>query len=302
VETEPTGLINAIQHFCLHDGPGVRSTVFLKGCPLRCAWCHNPESQRRVPELAFKAHLCLGCGACVDACDARTRPGLPDSERCQTRFECVRGCPASALVRYGDEMSVQQVLDALEPELPLLSCSGGGVTLSGGEPTLQATFAAALAAALGEEGVHVALQTCGEYDADDPDVQTLLARVDLILFDLKLADSDDHRRWTGRPDDTIATNLRRLGDRGVPVLARIPLVPGVNDSPKQLGALAERIVASGLSQVSLVPYHPMGRNRSTWLGRGEGASFEVPDEPQVTAARERLAGAGLEVFEPGEEP
>lgn len=302
MDADRNGLVHAIQHFCLHDGPGVRSTVFFKGCPLRCAWCHNPESQQPTPELAFKGHLCVGCGVCVDACDARTRPGLPELDRCGHRFECVRGCPAGALVRYGDEMSVQQVLDALSPEMPLLSCSGGGVTLSGGEPTLQPAFAAALAAALGEEGVHVALQTCGEFDAEDPDVQALLARVDLVLFDLKLADPEAHRRWTGRTDDTIAANLRRLCDRGdIPVWPRIPLVPGVNDTPKQLDALAERIVAAGLSQVTLVPYHPMGRNRSAWLGRGEGAAFEVPDESRVATAREHLVAAGLEVFEPGEE-
>ncbi len=295
-----TAPVNAIQHFCLHDGPGVRSTVFFKGCPLRCAWCHNPEGQRAAPELGFKARLCVGCRRCVEACDARSEPGLPDPARCTSRFACAHVCPAGALTRFGEPRTVAAIVEALQPELPLLASSGGGVTLSGGEPTVHAAFASRLAAALVDEGVHVALQTCGAFDPDDPGVEALLAAVELLLFDVKLADSAAHRRWTGRGNEAIVANLRRLAER-IPLWPRMPLVPGINDAPEALDAVADLLVGCGLDQITLVPYHAMGRARSVWLGRGEGEAFEVPDEVRMAAVRERLVDAGLQVFEPGEE-
>jgi glycyl-radical enzyme activating protein len=297
LETAP---IYAVQHFCLHDGPGVRSCVFFKGCPLRCAWCHNPEGQRAGSELAFKPHLCIGCGRCVEICEARVEPGLPDQARCRTRFRCVEACPSGALLRYGEPLTVSAVVEALRSELPLLVSSGGGVTLSGGEPTTYAAFAARLAGLLAEEGVHVAVQTCGAFDLDDPDVKTLLDSVDLLLFDVKLADPAAHRLWTGQDNEGIVANLRRLADR-LPVWPRMPLVPEVNDAPEQLDAMAELLIGCGLGRLTLVPYHDMGRSRSAWLGRGEGRGFDVPDDARIDAVRERLVAAGLEVFEPGEE-
>jgi glycyl-radical enzyme activating protein len=297
VETAP---VHAIQHFCLHDGPGVRSTVFFKGCPLRCAWCHNPESQRATPELAFKDHLCIGCGRCVEVCAARSEPGLPERDRCTARFACVVACPSGALVRYGTQQTVEEIVAELRPDLPLLASSGGGVTLSGGEPTVHARFAARLSAALAGEGVHVALQTCGAFEPDDPGVEALLASVDLLLFDVKLADTAQHHRWTGRGNEAIVANLRRLAGR-TPLWPRMPLVPGVNDAPAQLDAMADLLTGCGLQQITVVPYHPMGRARSRWLGRGEGQGFATPSEGQLASVRARFEAAGLAVFEPGEE-
>jgi len=282
-------LINSIQPFCLHDGPGVRSTVFFKGCPLRCAWCHNPESQQVEAELAFKAHLCIDCGRCVDLCATRTAAGLPDPTQCDTCFECVDGCPSGALLRYGEPLSEEQIIDALQPEFPLLISSGGGITFSGGEPAMHAGFAARLARALADLDVPVALETCGQFDLDDPDVEALLENVALVLFDVKLVDSDAHRRWTGQPNVTIVDNLRDLARRsGLEIWPRMPLIPGINDTPEQLDALAHLLGQCGLAQITLVPYHPMGRSRAVWLGRGAGASFEVPSEQHVRETAELL--------------
>lgn len=295
-----TAPVSAIQHFCLHDGPGVRSTVFFKGCPLRCAWCHNPESQRVTPELGFKEHLCIGCRRCVEVCGARSVPGLPDPDRCTARFACAQECPASALTRFGAMQTVEAIVGEIQPEFPLLASSGGGVTLSGGEPTVHAAFAAQLATALAEQGVHVALQTCGAFDPDAPGVEVLLASVDLLLFDVKLVDAAQHRRWTGQGNEAIVANLRRLAGRQ-PLWPRMPLVPGVNDAPDELDAVADLLAGCGLRQITVVPYHPMGIARSVWLGRGEGQTFETPNHEQLGAVRARFEASGLTVFEPGEE-
>jgi len=297
--------ISAVQHFCLQDGPGVRSTVFFKGCPLRCAWCHNPESQEDEPQLAFKEHLCIGCGKCVEACEhgARKRPGLPDNARCQRCFACVATCPSTALLRYGESRTVADLLSELSPEFPLYRESGGGVTLSGGEPTRQARFAASLAAALSAEGIHVALETCGHYDSDDPDVSALLSHVDLVLFDVKLADPEAHCRFTGVDNRNIVGNLLALTgqEQGAGLRPRLPLIPGATDGPDNLRAMAGLLEQCGLPSLSVVPYHAMGEARRAWIGWDPGPEFGDLHDEAVLEAFSVLESAGIEPCLAGDE-
>ncbi len=300
----PPPLVLDIQHFCIHDGPGVRSVVFLKGCPLRCSWCQNPESYAAEAELAWKPEPCVGCGACVGACPhgARQAPGLPDRDHCQRCFACVAACPSGALLRYGEEATVETVLDRLRPELPLLRDAGGGVTLSGGEPTLHAPFAAALAAALHAEGVHVAVETCGQFALDR--AEPLLAHTDLVLFDCKLAAADALREH-GRGDAArVRANLEALARRpgGPRLWPRLPLVPGVTDPPANLQAWAAHLVALDLRDLTIVPHHAMGAAKRRWLGLPPAPPRPAATPADLAAARAVLATHGITAHEPGEEP
>ncbi len=322
-------LVISVQHFCLHDGPGVRSLVFFKGCPLRCAWCQNPESWRAEPELGFKAHLCIGCGTCAAVCPSgavappsprRGAPGpggslrpVRDPSRCRLCFTCSDRCPGGALVRFGVPRTVESLLAELRPEFPLYRTSGGGVTLSGGEPTFQAGAAADLAMALRAEGIHVALETCGffapsrEGDLAAPaEAARLLGSVDLVLFDVKVFDEVEHRRLCGAGNASIKENLRLLAGaaargKGPAVRARLPLVPGATASEENLAAWAAYLRECGLRELTPVPYHNLGVSKREWLGRDAGPAFRPPGEAELAAAGRVLSAAGIAISAPGEE-
>ena len=296
-------LVLDVQHFCIHDGPGVRSVVFLKGCPLRCSWCQNPESYAADPELAFKAHHCVGCGACVEACPhgARGEPGLPDRDVCQRCFACAQACPSGALVRYGEERDVASLIDELQPEFDLMRDAGGGVTLSGGEPTLHAPFSGELTGALHDEGIHVAVETCGQFSRSR--AEPLLAVVDLVLFDLKLADDDGAREHCRADATRIRDNLRALVRRpdGPRVWPRLPLIPGVTDAEPNLVAWAALLRELGLTGLTLVPHHALGATKRAWLGLEPAPERPSATSTHLEAARGVLDDAGIEAFSPGEE-
>ena len=322
-------LVFSVQRFCVHDGPGVRSLVFFKGFPLRCAWCQNPESWRPEAELGFKAHLCLGCGTCAKVCPngAMARSGR-DPARCRLCFTCADRCPGGALVRFGVPRTVASVLAELGPELPFYRTSGGGVTLTGGEPALWAGFAADLAEAPRAEGIPVAMETCGLFPTSGvagsreatsgvagsreattgvaADVGRLLRSLDLVLFDVKVFDEAEHRRLCGAGNARIKENLRALaataGRDGNPVVwARLPLVPEVTAGEGNLGAWAGFLRRCGLSRLTLVPYHSLGESKRAWLGLPTGPAFRAPTEAEIVAARDVLAASGVSACAPGEE-
>ncbi len=311
-QSEPLGTIFSVQHFCMHDGPGTRSVVFFKGCPLRCAWCCNPESWSGKPQLAYKAHLCLDdCRRCVEVCPkhAMASPGSWDPELCDACGSCAQTCPAEALVLLGQRKGVDALMAQLRPEYPLYTATGGGVTLSGGEATLQASFALALTHALRLDGVHVAIETCGLYHHGDPDVTELLAALDLVLFDIKLFDDAEHHRWTGAGNRHIKDNLDALwtdalAGRGPPVWPRMPLIPTATATDANVIGWAQWLAARGFPRVTLVPYHEYGAGKRAWLGSSTPSAPKLPavDEQLLAHVSSLFADHGIATYAPGTEP
>ncbi len=299
-------LIISVQHFCLHDGPGIRSLVFFKGCPLRCAWCQNPETWRAQAEIAFKAHLCIGCGTCVDACPhgALAEIGRRDAERCRLCFTCTEACPSEALHRFGLPLSVEDVLARLRPEFPLFKTSGGGVTLSGGEPSLFPGFATALATALRAEDVHVAMETSGRFSPYR--TAQLLRHLDLLLYDVKVFDDGLHQKLCGASNERIKANLRELaaaakGDEVPALWPRLPLIPDMTDARENLLDWAAFLLKLGIDSLTLIPYHRLGASKRGWLGLEAEPDISELSDSRIEYARALLADAGLRVFMPGEE-
>lgn len=300
-----TGLVFNIQKYSLHDGPGIRTIVFLKGCPLRCLWCANPEGLLPVPQTGWDSRACLGCGACVAACPAGLHRILPGQDgtvqhggdragACLGCGACIAACPAGSLTLWGRRMTVAEVLDVVSQDEAFYRTSGGGVTLGGGEVGLQPAFAGALLAACQEQGFHTALETCGFMPW--PTLASLVKRADLTLYDLKHADDAAHKRLTGRSNATILDNLGRLARTGADVLVRIPLVPGYNDDPATLTAALDRIrelcgKAPGFQGVELLPYHAFGAGKYDRLGLAYPLAGLQSHTPAALAALETLARA-----------
>ncbi len=294
-----SGLVFDIQRFSLHDGPGIRTTVFLKGCPLRCLWCHNPESIGPRPEVVVRADRCLSCGACVEACPLPEGP-LPAGAQvgeagCLACGRCVDACPGAAREIVGRERAVDDVVVAALRDRIFYDDSGGGVTFSGGEPLAQPEFLVACLDRLRSEDVHLALDTCGLAPR-----QVLLdaaARVDLVLYDVKTMDPEEHRRLTGAPLEPILDNLRALAASHPAIWLRVPVVPDVTDEPRSLEAVAR--LASELSaveRVSLLPYHRLGTAKLERLGgRPGGLDVRTPDPARLEAAERTFRDAGVTV-------
>ena len=234
-----TGIVFDIKEFSIHDGPGPRVTVFLKGCPLRCRWCHNPEGLSRQPQLLWKQTLCRSCGQCRLPCD---HPECAEFDRCYLR------CTAGALTVSGVPWEAEALAKKLQGYGSMLRSMGGGITLSGGEPLYQPEFAAELLDNL--DGIHRAVQTSGF--ASEAVFRNVLERVEYVMMDLKLADPHQHRRYTGVDNEPILRNLRILQDSGKPHLLRTPLIPGITDTRENLTAIAE---LAGNSPVELLAYN-----------------------------------------------
>lgn len=264
------GRITNIQRYSIHDGPGVRNTVFLKGCPLRCAWCANPETQTAGPQLAYSAVKCIGCGRCQSACPHQAlrledTGVVIDRARCRSCFTCADSCYAGALHVFGQELTVDQTYRRLQTNRAWRM--GGGVTVSGGEPLLQAEFTAALLRRCRNNGIHTAIETSG-YAPWEALAQTA-EQCDLVYFDVKIADPGEHRRYTGVDNALILENLRRLSAQfpRLTLIVRTPVIPGVNNSSRALGEIAA--ILSGLPHLSdyeLLPYHGFGEPKYAQLG------------------------------------
>lgn len=281
--SETTGTIFDIDQTALHDGPGVRMTVFLKGCPLRCRWCHSPESQAFEPEVVWYETRCVECGACVEACpQGIRRPGLIDAEdraRCTLCGACVEACPAGALEVKGREATAGEIADMAGRQKPFFARTGGGVTITGGEPTAQPDFAHAIASLCRDAGIHVALETCGL--APWETIERLAEVVDLWLYDLKLADSAAHEEYTDAPNERIIDNLRSLLESGAEVLVRVPLIPGVNDDEATIREIAELAAELGVENIELLPFNPATGGKYSWLGLPD----PMPDAERQSAER-----------------
>ena len=257
------GVLTAIQRFSLHDGPGIRSTVFFKGCNMRCAWCHNPETLRVEPEVLYYRSKCVGCGACAQVCPSHRVEGgkmVYDRAACADHGACAQVCFSGALEMCGKEYTVQDVLHEVMQDVDYYAQSGGGVTLSGGEVLLQPQFAAELLSALHKEGVHTAIES--NLNVDFSTLEALLPDLDLVMCDLKLWDEDAHRRWTGAGNARIRENIARLPRSGKPFIVRTPVIPGVNDSEAEIAAIAGFVgQLPGLAYYELLNFNPLGGSK-----------------------------------------
>jgi pyruvate formate lyase activating enzyme len=236
-----TGAVFNIQRFSIHDGPGIRTTVFLKGCTLSCFWCHNPEGRRTSLELQFFPDRCTACKACVDACPNAAHEFVDEvhvfhRERCGSTGVCVDTCYPQALQMNGEIMSVEQVMEEVLRDRAFYERSGGGVTLSGGEPSLSTEFAFAILEQSTSHHLHTAIETCGECPWEF--LERLLPVTDLIMMDIKHIEPDKHRDATGKSNERVLDNARRLAQTGKPVIFRTPVVPTVNDTPEAIGRIA----------------------------------------------------------------
>ena len=264
------GWVFDIQRYSVNDGPGIRTTVFLKGCPLRCLWCDNPESQYKLPELLYLPSLCVSCQRCVAVCEFGATTVGPDGKiqidrsLCQVCGKCVEACLTGARVIMGRLMGVEEVVQVVNKDTLFYRNSGGGVTVSGGEPTHQAEFVKALLFRCHESGLHTALDTCGLVDWDV--LEEILEYADLVLFDLKHMDSEEHRKLTGVGNEIILQNLERLA-KLKPMVVRIPLIPGLTDSKTNIEASGEFLARIGTSRVDVVPYHQLGMGKYERLGK-----------------------------------
>lgn len=266
-----TGKLLNIQHFCVDDGPGIRTTVFLKGCPLRCAWCHNPESQSPRGELLYRAEKCVACGVCSSVCTQevhRFADGVHTLKRdgCRACGGCVETCLPGALELAGLDMSIPQVMEEVLLDRVFYRRSGGGVTLSGGEPLAQPAFTAALLQACREEGLHTCVETCGYGKTED--LLKISEYTDLFLFDYKLTDPDRHRAYTGVTNTGILKNLDALCLQGKAVILRCPMIPEVNLEPGHYDAIASLANQyPNIREIHLEPYHPLGVGKAMALAK-----------------------------------
>ncbi len=278
-----SGIIFDIQKFSFHDGPGIRTTVFMKGCPLDCVWCHNPESRRDVPEVLFDAEKCSYCRRCVTVCPNmchKIKGGkhLFDRGVCSGCGLCAAICFSDALELCGVVKSADEVMAEVMRDKPFYDNSGGGMTLSGGEPMAQFGFTKELLKLGKENGLHICMETCGF--APWKEYEEIMSSGDRFLFDIKTADKEKHLKFTGQDNTIILQNLQNLNEHGAKIHLRCPLIEGVNDSDAELrgiGKLANSL--SNVREVDIEPYHPLGIQKAKRLGIGD--MFEGGFTPQT---------------------
>jgi pyruvate formate lyase activating enzyme len=293
-------IIFDIKKYAIHDGPGIRTTVFFKGCPLHCWWCHNPEGQDPEPELVYRKSRCIGCGECAKNCLQQAI--FPEAQHisikrksCISCGDCAQVCPSDALSIAGKSMSVKEVLEEIEKDRAFYEESGGGVTFSGGEPFLQPDFLNALLAECKERNIHTTIDTCGfaRYEI----IEKMRDKVDLFLYDIKIMDSKKHREYTGASNERILENLRKLAENGSSIVIGFPIIPGINDDDKNAARTAKLISSlPNIEHVSLLPYHRAGIEKYRNLGKPYKLDkTQPPSHQKIKSIKEKMEAFGIKV-------
>jgi pyruvate formate lyase activating enzyme len=293
-------LVTNIQGYSIHDGPGIRTVVFLKGCSLKCQWCSNPECISSRPEIGFYKSLCTKCGKCLAVCpnkalngEAGQAPGL-DRQLCSGCGMCAAVCYYKALVQYGKPMSVEEVFEAVKGDAMFYQASGGGVTVSGGEALLQPQFVCELFDKCRRAGIHTCIETSG--NGAEAVFREVLPYTDLVLYDLKLQDSDKHRQYTGQSNSLILANARWLAASGVVFLFRMPLIPGINDDAQNIKETASFLHELGKKalRIELMPYHRLGKGKYDSLDLPYRLQeIPAPEEEQIEFVRSSFEKLGV---------
>ncbi len=292
-------LVFDIKRYSINDGPGIRVTIFLKGCPLNCQWCHNPESISPRIQKLFTASKCIGCGECCRVCPVQactlTPGGIETDEKlCTLCGKCAEVCPTLATEMSGQYRSIAELIEIIEKERPFFEQSGGGVTFSGGEPLLYPEFLIELLDACGKKNIHSAIDTSGYVKGET--LLRVAGHTDLFLYDLKIIDAERHRHFTGVDNRLILDNLKMLAETGATIQIRIPLIGGVNDDVQSVKAFAAHVagLAGASKEVNLLPFHDVARGKDLKLGRNRDLSaLKEPGPESVARALEIFAGYGL---------
>ena len=299
-ELQITGFVFDIKKYAIHDGPGIRTTVFFKGCPLQCQWCQNPESWKREPELGLRTGRCVRCGQCAEVCTRQAitftedQP-VTDVNICNLCGECVDACMAGAREIIGQEMTVGDVMIEIEKDVVFYDQSGGGVTFSGGEPLMQPEFLLALLNQCQTQGIHTAVDT--SCYAEPQILERVGEKTDLFLCDIKHMDSDIHKRFTGVENNLILDNIKRLSQAGKEIIIRIPVIPDFNDDQTNIEATG-KFAASlpSVSGIDILPYNRGGTEKSARLSAGTKLmKTETPDEEKMNSIAQTLNNYGFEV-------
>ncbi len=293
------GTIFDIKRYAIHDGPGIRTTVFFKGCALRCQWCHNPEGIKKEHEIMLYSSRCASdCWECVPLCPRKAigKNGTVisvDRKRCDLCGICEDVCAYEAVAIAGQDVSVSDIMREVEKDRIFFEESGGGVTISGGEPLTQPHFLLALLGALNENNIHVAVDTSGFVPRDILDAVS--QRADLILYDLKVMDENKHRQFTGESNTLILENLRRLYDKGCDIIIRVPVLVGLNDDAGNIRSMADYLLSMKRTwKINLLPYHEGGIGKSMRLnGSRPRIDFKTPSEKKLTEIKDRLSSHGF---------
>jgi len=273
-----TGILFDIQHYAVHDGPGIRTIVFLKGCPLSCKWCCNPESQSFFPQLRYIDFKCKKCLSCIDNCKLEAVSFQKDElkrafeicERCE-EMPCVEGCNHDALKISGKKYAVSEVIEIVSKDIPFYNNSGGGVTFSGGEPFAQPEFLFEMLKECKRININTTIETCGWCRKED--VEKSLDLVDLFLFDLKIMNDEQHKKFTGKSNKIILENLKFLAEQKKQIIIRLPLIPGITDTSENIHNIINFMKDNMLNEISIEPYHTLGIEKYT----EHGLTYELPE-------------------------